>query len=1460
MDSIRLADKLMADKNYLEAARALEQIRNDYDHFEPAYKQGLTAFRLSAQFEKFDRLLHDSLNRFPCHGWPLVEQAEALMAREMYPEASSVWGKIVSNFPSWEIGYQRGLVALRSAGLLCEVQALLERTLELMPETYWVHEQQAEVALAGKDFVKAGEAWARVRDILPHRDLGYRRGLSALRAAGQLDEAQVLLQRSLVLFPNGPWVYKHQAQMSMFQKNYETALEAWSKVRSLSPKQDEGYRQGLEVLCAAGRLSEARDLLDQSAKLFPQADWLRDYQARLVPVQSIKAADDVPRQARADMQNQQNTLKDVFDGLRDSDPRIKSQTLLKRALTVAPEASKLIRQLAGWSLSKEDFSGAAEVLSTVKELLVKRGGGYQHSLSALQAAGLVDSVQDLLEKSKAVLPKETWPYEYRAEIFMGQKYFFMAAREWAKLIELAPDQETAYRRRIISLRADMRFEDAQDAVRLAWDLFPDASWPLEEQAELFMACMRYGQTLDAWQEVLKKYPHSESACRRYVATRRLALQLDETGMTPQSAGLFFFKSAWPYEEAAEFSMARKNYPQAALEWERVRELFPALASGYRRGIFAYKLMYDFQKAENLILAAERRFPEADWLLVERAELAMSRNQLPDALKLWRELRDRFPKKVEGYIRGANTLRRLFQCRAADELLATAKELFPWFPGVHSEWAEVAMAISDYSEAGRRWAEFRSRFPSHSVGYRRAAAALCHARRFDEAEELLDDFNRLHPGRLDYYLGMVECSLTRGDAEKTVDIARMLREHYPRCPVGYIKGAQALSLLGEDDESDSLLDQCQELFPYHNDTYRSRYFIFCRKKQWAPALDCARAMIAKFPFDPSGYCLADQALLALGRREEAGQYVGAAKAMAPHDFSVLVNEAALLRRRLDFSAAASILLGLFEEYGRALVYTTQFYDEALSLLTQVLRAQPADKRLDENRISRLIEIILHRPFSSGQMPLFERPLVLPALADVKNDYLMHLHAVADKLTADFIDGEDAYCLTIGYCLLSLGLIRDENQKSAVHNRLLAGMQKVDTYSHLISNMIINNEEHRFLNWMEELSRPTDFDDDGFTRFSFALALFKYDTEVAYEFINRVVNMSAGRSVRPGSPLGTLRSMQQNRRQALANSRQEAPSFVNSRDRKLKIAVCVSGQLRGYEKAKSTWDTLGWEGHEIDYYVHCWEKIGRKYPIRHHAGRSFSGKFLRAYRRLPTEITDSPETLGDIYPAFTEMLMGAGRADRISLRGFYNTDKVELEDDAAAPFSSFSNLRKMYYKIYKAFELVENSKIKYDLVIRIRPDFSCSPEDSIDWHRIWRDSTSNSSVYVDRHNLVTDRQKDYRQVCSAFSGDQFACGCFNAMKLYSYTYVTLLDNSTSNRYYYLANNINAAHQSLGGALFVSGVQLEKINLDMELVDQSLISTKTIYEALLQDTKSRPSPNPYDALLLAACEQDLKVATTN
>ncbi len=246
------------------------------------------------------------------------------------------------------------------------------------------------------------------------------------------------------------------------------------------------------------------------------------------------------------------------------------------------------------------------------------------------------------------------------------------------------------------------------------------------------------------------------------------------------------------------------------------------------------------------------------------------------------------------------------------------------------------------------------------------------------------------------------------------------------------------------------------------------------------------------------------------------------------------------------------------------------------------------------------------------------------------------------------------------------------------------------------------------------------------------------------------------------------------------------------RKLRIALCVSGQLRGYEEAYKTWSSLGLDKHVVDVYVHTWKNIGRRFPdvdIVGAADRVFENKdFVEAYLREGRN--KGLDNLQDQYPALFQKIQNDSQADKKHLQNVYGDDaKIIIEDEAKFP--DFSNQDKMHYKIQKSFELVERSGKKYDLVIRIRPDKIFQPDGTNpDWQKILSDSKSEATIFTEspaglRENITI--------------GDQLAVGTPDLMRLYSYAWTSTRKTSR----FSVPKNMTG-HSTLAYTLLYNGIK--------------------------------------------------------
>ena len=211
------------------------------------------------------------------------------------------------------------------------------------------------------------------------------------------------------------------------------------------------------------------------------------------------------------------------------------------------------------------------------------------------------------------------------------------------------------------------------------------------------------------------------------------------------------------------------------------------------------------------------------------------------------------------------------------------------------------------------------------------------------------------------------------------------------------------------------------------------------------------------------------------------------------------------------------------------------------------------------------------------------------------------------------------------------------------------------------------------------------------------------------------------------------------------------------RKPKVAICVSGQLRGYKAALHSWRRTLLTQVDATFFVHSWHMIGGAdaNPTRHVL--PFKGRhFTDAYRKVALQ--EGYGTLQAHYPALFKELNSHGEADEEELKSLYETDHVVLEDEEIEKFSSFSNQDKMHYKIFSANNMVENSN-DFDLIIRIRPDIEI-----IDILFFWKDIQS-----VCHTQPIIFAEKPYGVHYGALMiGDQFAIGAPKAISVYAKTW--------------------------------------------------------------------------------------------
>jgi hypothetical protein len=315
-------------------------------------------------------------------------------------------------------------------------------------------------------------------------------------------------------------------------------------------------------------------------------------------------------------------------------------------------------------------------------------------------------------------------------------------------------------------------------------------------------------------------------------------------------------------------------------------------------------------------------------------------------------------------------------------------------------------------------------------------------------------------------------------------------------------------------------------------------------------------------------------------------------------------------------------------------------------------------------------------------------------------------------------------------------------------------------------------------------------------------------------------------------------------------QTGPGLLTSRNRRLKIALCVSGQLRGFRQAVRSWGLLGTQDHDVDTYVHTWKVIGRRFPDAGQAHRVFAGNFLTVYKKVYFQL--SRTGIQTLYPHFSRLFAGHEEVELDDLRTTYKTENIVIEDDRSPEFERLDTVMKMHLKIERCFALVAESGNKYDLILRIRPDLLVEGQAPLDLHALQMRSEQNRVIFANFPPVISAGIVSWRlgACLPMMIGDLFALGAPSSMNSYGSAYT---DNmlAIQGGTFGIPNGF-LAHTSLALLLMRAGIFVDNVpGLRMvDFCEPNPIPAAVLRQALQNDISAREL-NSFDSALLAALD---------
>ncbi|HDX8595205.1 hypothetical protein [Aeromonas dhakensis] len=289
---------------------------------------------------------------------------------------------------------------------------------------------------------------------------------------------------------------------------------------------------------------------------------------------------------------------------------------------------------------------------------------------------------------------------------------------------------------------------------------------------------------------------------------------------------------------------------------------------------------------------------------------------------------------------------------------------------------------------------------------------------------------------------------------------------------------------------------------------------------------------------------------------------------------------------------------------------------------------------------------------------------------------------------------------------------------------------------------------------------------------------------------------------------------------------------------RIALCLSGQMRGYVDAFKSWQhSKLLKQYSVDIYISTWDKMGRKFPSIQHAHRTFGEPFLSEYISMLN--SSSMSTLEEKYPNFFTFLTQSDLVDLNDVHRVYSPrlKKLKCISESSVPFDLESNQMKMFYQIQECFNLIEDN---YDIIIRCRPDKPIQNDAKIDWDNIF-------SVAIENDILFSDVGTFIHPYAGYGMGDQFALGNSRTMKVYSSSFLSLQNEQCLARKIYPPYY---PHNSLAAHLAEQKIVIDTIpELKFwSLRDPVKFSDNDILSKIMMDINSR-TEFKFDSTLISA-----------
>jgi predicted Zn-dependent protease len=291
------------------------------------------------------------------------------------------------------------------------------------------------------------------------------------------------------------------------------------------------------------------------------------------------------------------------------------------------------------------------------------------ALELLLQLNLYDDAEALMQKGRKQYPNDPRFLEGLAQVAYKRGDREEALRRCETLRRKIPGSVRGYWIAAATLSELGRAEEAEAVLARGLKASPHDVGLRIEYARLADRRQDWVEALKRWTEVLEVYGHLSGA----VGMAATLAKLERHDDADQVLSTVLYKAGNQqgiWIESAHIAEHRHDGAEAAKRWSKVRERFPLVSVGYVHGLRSLLESGRQEEAEAMLREGIERLPDDPAILIEYAWLAHRLGNWTEAAQRWATVRQRFPKRQEGYERGSDALDALGQTLEAARVRAT----------------------------------------------------------------------------------------------------------------------------------------------------------------------------------------------------------------------------------------------------------------------------------------------------------------------------------------------------------------------------------------------------------------------------------------------------------------------------------------------------------------------------------------------------------------------------------------------------------------------------------------------------------------------------------------------------------------------------------------------------------------------------------------------------------------------